>query len=279
MVMTPSLYYAASTQFANNAIVIFGTDSDKSPAIGFSASIDGKTLPPKNFGDMRTAFAAARKCSSLVKLDDRRLMRIGGLVSGDVSDDTVAFHNPQTGSWSIEAAGYKLPSSAACVVLLDSRVLITGGEDHLEKHVLAICLMYNPKTKIFTPAARMNTQRAFHAACLLPSGCVFACGGIYDYVNPTTAAKKCEVYNPEQDKWHDLPDMLFGRSSHACRLLDANRVFILGGAITGNTCRDFGAECEIYDIAANTFTLAAPMPQKRAGAHVFIMERKGKAKK
>jgi len=52
-------------------------------------------------------------------------------------------------------------------LLLDGRVLITGGNDAKE-HSVALAELYDPKTGTFSPTGSMTTARGFHNAIRAP---------------------------------------------------------------------------------------------------------------
>jgi hypothetical protein len=65
--------------------------------------------------------------------------------------------------------------SHTATLLLDGRVLVTGGEN--QRGSLSSAEIWDPKTRTWTLAAPMKKQRSCHTANLLADGRVLIVGG------------------------------------------------------------------------------------------------------
>ena len=142
-------------------------------------------------------------------------------------------------------------------LLLDGRVLITGGEI-IDGSLLKSAEIYDPTTGMFTRLAHpMSIPRSKHTATLLQDGTVLIVGG-----------KQADIFDPATELFTTLPSLPLNRSSHAAALLRDGTVLITGGYV-GGSANQTG---EIYDPSTQTFTLLSnQMLIKRANHSMTLM--------
>lgn len=149
-------------------------------------------------------------------------------------------------------------------LLKDGTVLICGG---FAGNTLSSAEIYDPVSKLFTPAGHMATPRAGHSATLLPNGKVLLAGGY----NGTYLAST-ELYDPEAKAFLPGPALHHPRSGHTATLLQNGKILFAGGVGTGWS---FLASSELYDIQAGKFTLTGPMTTERE-SHTATLLQDGK---
>ena len=93
-------------------------------------------------------------------------------------------------------------------LLLDGKVLVTGGYTGYGQTALASTELYDPVSLTWSKAADMATPRYNHTATLLPNGKVLIVGG----TNPTLTS--AELYDPGTNSWSSAGNMAFARSGH-----------------------------------------------------------------
>ena len=151
-------------------------------------------------------------------------------------------------------------------LLLDGRVLITGGDD-MFRHPIASAELYDPKTGTFSPTGSMKAARSFHVATLLADGRVLVTGGSPFGMHAAAGhfLTTAEVYDPKTGKFSPTGSMATERASHTATMLADGRVLITGGA--ASTASDAGslsqASAELYDPKTGTFSPTGSMSVAR----------------
>jgi hypothetical protein len=147
-------------------------------------------------------------------------------------------------------------------LLLDGRVLITGGSDTF-KHAVATAELYDPTTGTFGPTGSMAVARGFHAATLLLDGRVLITGGNDQGWGNGHFLATAEIYDPIAGTFTETGSMTDGRSSHTATLLADGRVLIIGGyGDVGNGGTSL-ASAEVYDPKTDLFKATGPMAEGR----------------
>lgn len=171
-----------------------------------------------------------------------------------------------------------LPRSGhRAVLLLDGRVLITGGATTAGAGTPS-CDLYDPVTNTIAPAASMGTPRMGHGISLLSDGRVLVTGGLPDWQNAaqqfaarlTGALDTTEIYDPATNTWTPGPTMAARRAGHTHTTLLDGRVFIVAGVNGGATILaggftpiqvpSFTDTCEFFDETTNQLSPAPAIP-------------------
>ena len=112
--------------------------------------------------------------------------------------------------------------SFVAAVLLDGKVLVTGGQDDAEP--IATAEVYDPNIGSFFPAGAMNAPRQQFAGVTLQDGSVLVCGG-----SGFPGSFLAELFRPGTGTFEATGGMTQDRSTHTATLLADGRVLVIGG--------------------------------------------------
>jgi N-acetylneuraminic acid mutarotase len=154
---------------------------------------------------------------------------------------------PQVPSNTWSATGDMVVSraGASAVLLLDGRVLVTGGTN--EGGASASAERFSPTAGGFLATPSMENARANHTSTVLEDGRVLVVGGINADGHATAAA---ELYDSNTNAWTPVAPLYHARSGHSATLLWDGRVLIAGGDDTGVA----DATLEVFDPISSTFS-------------------------
>ena len=176
------------------------------------------------------AMSVARAKHTASLLPDGRIMVTGGDTVGEGSSPTaeVEIYDPDSDQWIIGNPMAVARFDHLATVLLDGRVLVTGGFSDLEG---------SPQTaEIFDPSDNSWTERPFehpglvgHSAVLLPDGQIAFIGGAH---SPSLAemSDACTLLDPDSWTWNSCGSLSEGRAFHAATLTDDWSILVAGGA-------------------------------------------------
>lgn len=125
---------------------------------------------------------------------------------------------------------------SSLTLLLDGRVLITGGQTQLyaddDRYTVAQAEIYDPVTKQFSLTGVLNQKRMSHGDALLNDGKVLIAGGSGGSVFPEF--KSVEIYNPAAGTFSIAGDLSSNRIYEPQTvMLPDGRVLVAGGAYEG----------------------------------------------
>jgi hypothetical protein len=139
--------------------------------------------------------------------------------------------------------------------LRDGNVLVAGGFGGGED-AHATSELFDPSSRRFVPAARMQVARQSHTATLLDNGRVLIAGG---YLGD--ALSSAELYDPVAGRFEPTGDLTTARSGATAVRLKDGSVLVAGGEGRGFT---FLASAEVYDPKTGSFTPTGSMTVPRS---------------
>ncbi len=172
-------------------------------------------------------------------------------------------YDPAADRWTTAAAFDPNRGRATPILLLDGRVLFSGGVNlggasPGSMRGLATAQTYDPATDTWAAVAPMRSPRRDHTATLLPDGTVLVVSG--DAGSPFYSPSPVvgvERYDPQADRWTPVAPLDHARFGHGVALLRDGRVLVFGG---------YGdATAAIYDPAADRWAPAAGLPAGARG--------------
>jgi N-acetylneuraminic acid mutarotase len=114
-----------------------------------------------------------------------------------------------------------------------------------------------------SPFARVESPTA------VVNGKIYLFGG---FTEDLDASNRVDVYDPASDSWSRKKDMP-AHLTHLNPALDGNTIWFAGG-FKGKHPGPVTAEVWKYDIAADSWTGGPPLPERRAGGGLAVVERK-----
>ncbi len=207
------------------------------------------------------AMTTARALHLPVRLDDGRVLLIGGADSTGSVLDSCEIYDPATDTYSATGAMNTPRILHAATRLPDGRVMVTGGTSTLADVLSAITNtlrsteIYDPATGQWSGGPAIGGNRLAPALTTLSNGLVMVSGGVevgFFFGIPVSAMSTTSVqlYNPGSNSWTNGPSMSQGRAGHHYNqvTLGDDRVLMSGGifvpSITGaaNSAPISGAE-------------------------------------
>lgn len=207
----------------------------------------------QTLGPMRTPRAAFGTATGL----DGRIYTFGGSNGTDCLNTAEAY-NPATNSWTVLAAMPTARCSVAATRGVDGRIYVIGGWDPSNPWGLATVEVFNPDSGTWdTSIAPLPTPRWAPAAVTGTDGRVYALGGNYAN-NPRPTV---EVYNPADNQWTSLDDMLTSRTTPAAVVGRDGKIVVIGGYTPSAT-----ETVETYDPRSGERSLDMPALSAARGA-------------
>jgi hypothetical protein len=173
------------------------------------------------------------------------------LITGGITADTghsttrTELYDPVGNSWFPGESMAVQRSSHTATLLLSGKVLVAGGQN--ASGYIATAELYDPVSNHWTMAAPMEAGYAGPHATLLTNGTVLLAGGA------TFGDGRAELYDPATNRWSNAGTA--ARNTETMTRLADGRVLITGQ----------GKEAQLYNGAANHWSVATAMLQDRVG--------------
>ncbi len=203
------------------------------------------------------AMTGARNSFTSTLLSNGKVLAIGG--AGLTSE----LYDPATGQWSATGNIGVVRSIHLAVRLYNGKVLVAGGLTSPGAARLSSAEVYDPEAATWAPTGSMTNVRQSPAAVLLPDGRVFVVGGL----TASGASTSAEIYDPVSGTWRATAPMSAARYSSAVALLPDGKVLVAGGQSGVQGADPSNRICEIYDPAANSWTLTGELITPRPVAN------------
>lgn len=213
------------------------------------------------------SLAEARWSHTATLLQDGTVLVAGGFgdpyVAGSNSQPVLAsaeIYDPDTGTWSPTGSLNTRRALHTATLLVDGRVLVTGGRTCNEPPPVACNFtfrtdsaeIYDPSTGTWSPTGPLTIPRHTTSAVVLESGEVLIPAGFTSAGNGTTADR----YDPAAVASTETGPLNVGRARQGAMLLDDGRVLVAAGFGGGVTS-------ELYDPDTDTWSLTGELSTNR----------------
>ncbi|MGE3636591.1 MAG: Kelch repeat-containing protein, partial [Sandaracinaceae bacterium] len=221
------------------------------------------------------ALQVARAHATATRLDDGRVIVVGGHDAALTMLDSVEIYDPSDGAFHPAA---RLPEPRAyhsATLLADGRLLVVGGGPGSAISIptgeapMASALLYDPALDTWTETGSLHEARAGHGAVGLPDGRVLVAGGGAGVGYPcasshpdctvATSLASAELYDLVAGAWTIAPPMTQARLAFTLTVLSTGRVIAAGGAAENRGL----ASAEIFDPASGAWTATEGMGTAR----------------
>ena len=148
--------------------------------------------------------------------------------------------------------------------LPDGRTLVIGGvvAGQQQPQAVASVLAVAAGGSGWSALAPLARARARAAATVLPDGKVLVAGG-QSTLQPDSALKTAELYDPATNAWTALPDMAHKRCQPCVCALPSGLIAVVGGFGEGDQPRK---DCEAFDPVKRTWEPLPEMDEERGNA-------------
>jgi hypothetical protein len=160
--------------------------------------------------------------------------------------DSAEIYDPMTGTFQEDGASRAGAIGGTATLLLDGRVLVTGGYGAGgDFGSVPSATIYDPTTGTFSLTGSMDTARIYHTATLLRDGRVLIAGGDDWGDHGDSYLSSAQLYDPVTGTFSSTGSMAKPLSSQSATLLVDGRVLLAGG--------NLDQPPQIYDPKTGTF--------------------------
>ena len=269
--MNKARAFFTATKLLNGDVLVAG---------GYDGTVDPPVFPDAEIYNRQTGLWTpispmnlARAAAVDVRLEDGRVLVIGGADADFNFLDSAEIYDPSTGTWSFTGSMNEPRFEDFVGVLLPGhKVLIAGGFGP-PFNALNSAEIYDEATNTWTPTGSMNVARAEFAHVVLHDGRVLAVGGVADDL---TAIASAEIYDPATGVWTLTGSMSTGRNDAAVVVLQDGRVLAAGGGMGDEELPRY-ASAEIFDPHTGQWTSTGSMTAPRSETeHAVLRLRDGR---
>lgn len=256
--MNKARAFFTATKLLNGDVLVAG---------GFDGTIFPPVFPDAEIYNRQTGLWTpispmnlARAAAVDVRLEDGRVLVIGGADADFNFLDSAEIYDPSTGTWSFTGLMNEPRFEDFVGVLLPGRKVLIAGGFGPPFDALSSAEIYDEASNTWTPTGSMNVARGEFATVVLHDGRVLAVGGVATDETPIASA---EIYNPRTGIWTLTGSMSTGRNDVAVVVLRDGRVLAAGGGM-GDEELPRHASAEIYDPHTGQWTPTGAMTAPRS---------------
>jgi N-acetylneuraminic acid mutarotase len=235
----------------------------KNLIISFSLLFSSFSFAQDSLWTQKADIRYSREHASAIHVDGK-IYLVGGLWDGNrVEEYTI-----ETDTWQTKSS---MPTPRAFMGsgLVDRKIYIMGGAV-VNTNLQSVVEMYDPATNKWTIAGSLN-EPWFGMASHVYNNKIYIFGG-KGGSGAGPGEKTVQAFNPVTGEWiSDLAEMPTARWEAECALID-NTIYVIGGFYRSNGGPS--AEVEAYHPESDSWTVKAPLPERRIGGAVASLNGK-----
>jgi len=221
------------------------------------------------------SMTANREYHTATLLPNGKVLITGGLddynsFSGPIQA-SAEIYDPQSGTFTATGSMGDARYGHTAALLNNGLVLVTGsGTGGLNFPYNNSAELYDPAAGTFSYTGSMTVARGGHTATLLNNGQVLVVGGENCGVYACNSYNIAEIYDPVAGTFAVTGATNATYGGPTSTLLDNGKVLITGGTLSNKLPCYSGAESELYDPVAGTFTLTGTLTFASPGTATLL---------
>lgn len=193
-----------------------------------------------------------RELHSSIKLNDGRVVVIGGIDANGQGILPIEIYDPVTGQWQVTGTLNATQGRPDLWLLPDGRVMVIGRS-------FGPVEVYDPSTG----ASETRNFTSYEASAQLADGRIL----MLSVDDGSGAGARPAIYNPSDDSLVPTGAMNIARMNASATLLQDGRVLIVGGYAYPNDDK----QAELFDPLTNTFSLTGSLPVQRQDNSLTVL--------
>lgn len=206
----------------------------------------------------------ARGYHTLTPLSGNRILAVGGMPMAPL-ERMAEVYDVASNSWALTSPAIYAHAQHKTVVLLDGRVLVTGGI-----YAPRSVEVYDADADTWTALPSMAMGRNGHGMTVMSDGRVLVTGGWNDTLGrPVNAV---EIFDPATSTWRRAGALHERRAWHTAALMEDGRVLVVGGTNGAGSL----ATVEIYDPHTDRWSAGPSLASGRSKHGMVATARNGR---
>lgn len=215
-----------------------------------------------------TDFTSPKNSQTITKLEDGRVIQIGGDRGFNAYSRAVEIYDPSTNNWTaVDSLPYSLRYHSS-FLLENNKVLVIGGTS--DGASTSGVLEYDVEADSWTAKTDMPEALESLSAEKLIDGRIFVCGGwVFETADVNQDAY---IYDTFADSWTTVTQMPVGLVNSVCEMISDDEVLVVGGVKSDFTT---SPKSYVYEISTDSWTNKSDIPFSISGGMASVVLENG----